>query len=88
MSCFYNRTLSVEIGMSHFDFSLDMNYQDSNSSVNDMRVVMSPQHYKSMIRVMINNLNKYEELFGPIPMEINQNVFTRMKGQGMIQEPM
>jgi hypothetical protein len=77
---------SVEIGMSHFDFSLDMSYRGANSPLNDMRVVMSPQHYKAMIQVMIDNLNKYEELFGSIPMEVNQDVFTRLKEQGMIRD--
>jgi hypothetical protein len=57
---------AAQFGHTREEFVLDfMNIFPPSGTLNS-RVIMSPGHFKRMIRVMQENLLKYESQFGPI----------------------
>jgi hypothetical protein len=43
---------------------------------NELAIIMSPQQTKQLLRVLTQNLEKYEKQFGPIPTRPNPNETT------------
>lgn len=65
-------TNSVVVGSSVFDFLLYFGQlrtaEEDVIKVDQLvRIAMSPQHAKSMIRILEEKLDEYEARFGPIP---------------------
>lgn len=75
----------INIALSQFDLGLEVFYQEDGQAERKAKIVMSPQHYKTLVQVMIQNLQQYEELFGPINLEMNQEVFERLQADGVVQ---
>lgn len=46
------------------------------------RIIMTPQHAKSLLAALQTNLGKYEEQFGPIPMAAGDRNEREKKGIG------
>lgn len=79
-------TNAVNVSMSQFDFVLDVCYRQGREVESQVKIVTSPQHYKALIHILTENLKRYEELFGPINLELNQETLNRLKDKGLIKE--
>jgi hypothetical protein len=60
----------VGVDFSVFDFVLDvgMRVPGDEGQASLLKLVMSPQHAKVLSRILLNNIEKYEKAFGPIPL--------------------
>jgi hypothetical protein len=52
------------------EFMLDFVYFNRDGGTLNARVVLTPSHFKRLIQAMEQNLRKYEDKFGTIPLEI------------------
>lgn len=75
----------INVSLSQFDIALDVCYREGNKVQSQTKVVMSPQHFKALVHMLMNNLKQYEELFGAINLEANQEVLHRLKDQGIVK---
>jgi translation initiation factor 2 beta subunit (eIF-2beta)/eIF-5 len=57
----------MQVSHTKEEFVLDFLNIVGSTGVLSSRVILSPSHFKRMIRVLEENLRKYEEHFGKIP---------------------
>ncbi|HNT66202.1 MAG TPA: DUF3467 domain-containing protein, partial [bacterium] len=52
------------------------------------RIIMTPQHAKSLLKALTDNISKYESQFGEIKITLDQNKAEKQIGfQPQVQEP-
>lgn len=73
------------VNMSTFDFKIDFAIGSPDSFEMLAEVRMSPQHFKAFVGVLNQNLISYEQLFGMINLEPNNDNLQGMVQQGSIQ---
>jgi hypothetical protein len=66
---------TVELRISNWDFRFKFGetieqQNDELIAVERGRIIMSPQHTKAFLRVLSENLRKYEEAYGEIPTDL------------------
>lgn len=78
----YCNSINISISIHDISFTLNERWgQEENKYLG--KIFMSPQHAKALSRVLTENINKYEELFGVIP-EITQARLEELKKQGFV----
>lgn len=75
----------AEIGMSAFDISIDLGRRVGDEMEIQTTIVMSPQHFKAFANIIFQNLHQYEEMFGDINFEPNQEVIKRLEDEGKLK---
>lgn len=63
---------NVVIRHSAEDFVLDFMYVGPEGGVLGNRVILTPNHYKRLLKAMGENMTKYEEKFGAVPEQIKE----------------
>lgn len=81
-------TNGVSVGTQLFDFLLTFNVNHPDGYQDDeYRVYMSPQHAKVLAMVLGENVKTYEEIFGAINLEANQEKLQKIQQANMINQP-
>jgi hypothetical protein len=66
---------SADIGMGIYDIRIIFKNKISNDeSVDEVAIMMSPQHAKKISEIMVQIISEYEEKYGPIPVETEENM--------------
>ncbi|MHA4132293.1 DUF3467 domain-containing protein [Bacillus cereus] len=61
----YCNGVSVSRGL--FDFELELKQNSSGVDQTLGTIIMSPQHIKALAELLMQNIEKYEDQYGPIP---------------------
>lgn len=70
--------------MSSFDFGLIINNREDDKIEREAKIIMSPQHFKALTKIMVDHVKHYEDLFGVINLEPNQNSVKQLQSEGKI----
>lgn len=62
---------SVEFSAQVYDFKLDFDMRMQDEIVEGVSVIMSPQHFKAMAKLMMNAVSEYETNIGIINLPVN-----------------
>lgn len=73
---------SAEVAFSNYDFNIKLAFKgpqvpDSGSIIG--HVNMSPQHFKAFVRVLTDNLARYERIFGSLNLTPDPEELKRMQ---------
>jgi uncharacterized protein YaaW (UPF0174 family) len=74
---------SLQVSINHYDFTIALNEQSPDEIRKLGQVKMSPEHAKVAANVLMQNIQKYEDLFGEIP-SMDQERLERLKQEGKI----
>ncbi len=78
-------TNQIQIAMQAFDFTLLLNTITPDGKTENQAIVyLSPQHAKGLLHVLVENVQQYEELFGTINLEPNQDRIKELEDNGRI----
>ncbi|THF83730.1 DUF3467 domain-containing protein [Cohnella fermenti] len=79
-------TNQIQLAMQPMDFTLSLNMVGVDGAVeNQANVYISPQHAKSLLIALAENVRMYEELFGSINLEPNSDKIKELQEKGAIQ---
>lgn len=79
---------SVDVSLSNFDLVIKLAAKHPQAPESDETfgyVTMSPQHYKAFVAVLVENLNKYEALFGPVNFIANPEALKRIQAEAQVE---
>jgi hypothetical protein len=79
-------TNQIQMAIQSYDFTLMLNtIMPDGSIANHAMVYLSPQHAKGLLKILAENVQTYEELFGPINVEPDSNKVRELQEKGAIQ---
>lgn len=71
----------IQIALSVFDVTLQFNHNVPDNKEVLGNITMSPQHAKALMSALVQNISKYEELFGTIP-QPTEEMFRQLQEEG------
>lgn len=78
----YTNAANVELSL--YDFKIILGVGNPEGLTPAAQVHMSPQHFKVLVKIMAENLRNYEELFGTINLEPNEDKVEELKRKGIV----
>ncbi|WP_416828208.1 DUF3467 domain-containing protein [Ectobacillus polymachus] len=78
----YCNFAGVSVGVN--DISIELKRQSPQQEVTYGTVIMSPQLAKNFANVLLNSVKQYEDLFGTIPNQPDDNKIKELISQGMV----
>jgi hypothetical protein len=79
----YSNSFNVAFGPYdfHLSFAQVLSRHDGDVKISLTEMVMSPQHFKATAQAMVDNLRKYEDIFGVINLQPDQAAIERLQAE-------